>query len=564
MASQVRARDAALASRAHCVAPQATTPAAGSASATPGARKVAGSILASLRALCALSLLASCSQATPAASAIAVSVMYDPALSLTRISYQAFADQADPKSEPALTTFSAQGAALGRPFVVEKREQPVLLLVVQGYGSENPTTPLVEHRVRAAFEQGKTLALHVFLSRSCASKRCDELSGQTCYGEGRNGVLAGTCGPVPGPYSLDAIDSPGQEDDWIPSATETIDARVLSGSIDAGLDAIAALDRDASELDASACALPPGAICNPVARCGCAPGQHCQARSDQLLCAAIPSAGVRERSACAASAECAEGLSCWHGVCRRHCLAASDCGDDYCNLRPTGVGACYQRCGGESDWSCGPGTSCTPLRLPGLVGSFCSVPQTVCEYVEDGECDEPSIGTGVCETGSDGSDCCRAAEGGTCDLIEQCGCARNAGCTVARRQADAAMPEIGCSERGPRGQGETCDPTNTCQRGYGCIGGICKKFCVDDAGCGTGRCIPVAGENSVPVPGANACLERCDYVTGAPCAAGTVCARFPEGDYCFRQEPTCPVSGNGSCEETSRICAPGTDSDCPH
>jgi hypothetical protein len=167
--------------------------------------------------------------------------------------------------------------------------------------------------------------------------------------------------------------------------------------------------------DAADCACTlrvPGASCDLIAQCGCAPGSHCALVDVQESRATLGCIADRARlrepgAACNAEAECPGGYSCWRGLCEKYCTSAADCdGGGHCvALRNpddvSGVSVCDVACDFDADSGCALGTRCA--RTPDGQ-SYCLVPRAPCPFTNDGVCDEPQ-GTRVCAEASDGADC---------------------------------------------------------------------------------------------------------------------------------------------------------------
>lgn len=542
-----------------------------------------------------------CSTEAVKTPTIVVSVKHDASLALTRITYRAFVEQADPARDAPYEVHAAEGAERDQPLVLERRREPRILLVVQGFTADDPRTPRVEHRVRAAFVPDTTLALRLYLSSVCDRQLCDAVPEQTCYFEPRAGTMPGSCGLTPGPYELPVITSVDQAADWVPQtarppepdagqqpdaasrgdagqqdagqrvdAVSPADAGLLDagsvpvdgGSMDASSSVTASLD--AGALDAATgdrpCPLPDGGACNPVLQCGCQDGQRCLIRgTSEISCTALAPMPVAEGAACRLTNECAPGLSCRTGMCRKQCESDGDCTGGICDRFNRGFGLCYTPCGNAGEVSCPSPSRCTPIRFRALSRSYCSIPEDPCGFMADGECDEPLIGSGLCAAGTDAEDCCVADQGLRCDLLAQCGCGPEA-CAVTSVERGSAV--LGCVPVGTRGDGASCTVSSECQRGLGCYGSSCKRHCEKASDCTSGLCIPLT-DGSVNISGAaGVCLTSCDFATGAPCEGDSVCARLPTADVCFVRAAECGPS-NGRCDEDTRICAPGTDVDCP-
>jgi hypothetical protein len=143
-----------------------------------------------------------------------------------------------------------------------------------------------------------------------------------------------------------------------------------------------------------------GGTCNPFPACGCAAGQVCypDTQATGMTCGAT--SGLGEGAACTNAKACAAGLGCFGGVCKVHCLSASDCrsvdGVQACDTTYwdsdnviAGVYVCAQVCDPVSPHSprspltaCTAGRGCNPSPTgasgcqsqpgPGVAGSACS------------------------------------------------------------------------------------------------------------------------------------------------------------------------------------------------
>jgi hypothetical protein len=77
----------------------------------------------------------------------------------------------------------------------------------------------------------------------------------------------------------------------------------------------------------ASCAAAPaaGGTCNVLPACGCPAGQVCYPYSQATGLTCGPTSGLGEGAACTSGSACAAGLGCFGGVCRVHCLSATDC-----------------------------------------------------------------------------------------------------------------------------------------------------------------------------------------------------------------------------------------------
>ncbi|MDB4972434.1 MAG: hypothetical protein JWN48_775 [Myxococcaceae bacterium] len=191
-------------------------------------------------ALLAGSACAACAPLELPATAIVVSVKTDLTLGveLRELSYRVFRANADADRDAPVGEFTAAAETLAHPFVILQQHDDTLLLSVEGF-ARPAEEPVVVQRVRARFERGQTLALHVFLARACLDAFC-EADGLTCFGQRYGQVEAGQCSSIAGPDPLDRVARAGDEGDWLP---------LPSGALDAGLGQSAGLARgDAAPL----------------------------------------------------------------------------------------------------------------------------------------------------------------------------------------------------------------------------------------------------------------------------------------------------------------------------
>ncbi len=225
---------------------------------------------------------------------------------------------------------------------------------------------------------------------------------------------------------------------------------------------------DASpDADAASCMPIDGTVgpCDPIAKCGCPPGQACD-NPESVLDAGniIPITACRQTGTIAAFAgpcqfdeDCAAGLACVYGACYPYCVHDSDCpgADPYRTCLQLGpyrpYGVCTRQCdpvdpsrSGGGFYPCGPGGRCEPAyeQLPGLKPG-----QTECgPWVT-----EPPVAPGAA---------CDDSEAATrCDLGYLC-----------------APPDDGSGKAG-------CDAAF--------CAGVCRRWCrVGENGCNGNPCVP--------------------------------------------------------------------------
>ena len=160
------------------------------------------------------------------------------------------------------------------------------------------------------------------------------------------------------------------------------------------------------------------------------------------------------------------------------------------------------------------------LTVPGLSAPAWAQGTDTCQWANDGECDEPGIGTGVCEAGTDASDCtgvgldtCEWANDGECDEPDI-----GTGVCAAGTDTGDCRPAGGIAPTGGKGDGPGVGD-NSCQWAND---GEC-----DDPGIGTGACQAGTDQNDCAGVGLNTCQWAGDGECDEPvigtgvCTAGT-------------------------------------------
>ena len=146
---------------------------------------------------------------------------------------------------------------------------------------------------------------------------------------------------------------------------------------------------------AGGCLPPPGAVCDPLAACGCPTGSRCDLDDSQryagikpsLACLPPKSGGSALYDPCHLTTECAPGLFCsTTHLCLPYCLGDSDCESREClfylNDQGTtvpGSGGCQRACDPSVSDSCGPAAECYPAN-DGTVWN-----SAICQRRPDGE-----------------------------------------------------------------------------------------------------------------------------------------------------------------------------------
>lgn len=323
-------------------------------------------------------------------------------------------------------------------------------------------------------------------------------------------------------------------------------------------------------LEVTPCEVERGALCDPIANCGCAPLDHCQVRGDQVQCVHF---GERAQGqACENHDDCAAGLSCAFGACRSACRVHADCRASVdvnaeCVRRgDTDFGFCAEPCGRLDSPKCADGLICSPLKLPDVQGNFCMRVEDPCTTVEDEVCDEAGDGTGFCAANSDTEDCCyQPRSSKRCELLTQCGCFKAQAC---RTEGASVFGDVdtACGEIGTIPIGATCEDSAQCEKGAICAQSICRQLCNDSwlGRCQSGQCEALTFPNGRRANNVGICREPpCDWNTQEPCRRSEVCAQLGTATECYVQPIRCPdiLLDNGVCDELTRICAPNSDSD---
>jgi hypothetical protein len=174
-----------------------------------------------------LLVLPACAEELQPATAVAVSIKTDLMVGseLTEITCRVFDIEADPQTATPASQHTSVADALERPFVITKGRASEFMLSVEGSRAQGQP-PIVVARVRVRFEEGKTLALPIFLARACSGRSC-QFPGLTCFGQSVGNVPAGQCAAIPGPDVLREIHNPGEESAWTPMPVRPLDASFL-------------------------------------------------------------------------------------------------------------------------------------------------------------------------------------------------------------------------------------------------------------------------------------------------------------------------------------------------
>ncbi|HTU62446.1 MAG TPA: hypothetical protein VMF89_28495, partial [Polyangiales bacterium] len=401
---------------------------------------------------------------------------------------------------------------------------------------EDDARVIVEQSTSAAFKPRVTREMTVHLS--ARDLVCSELAAPGCMGHN-------DAGPEPPPPS-DAGRDAGAEP---PEVDVDVD-------VDAGPPRVECVTGAG------------GDVCEPVNQCGCKGAAECQVDDDRGTCA-VPGVSV-QGELCARNRDCAAGLSCMAGACRTVCRSEADCASVFAQpsqcVRRSGAhfGFCALPCAKPGTPACVSGMSCSPLRGEGVQDSFCVRLEQPCSSTDNEVCDEPGRGTGFCAAGSDENDCCyEKRPQDWCDLVTQCGCPKGKACHPTNKISDDVW-ETGCLAAGSLPVGSPCTDDAQCERGAGCRAQLCKRYCSDAAagGCASGLCLTFPKEIEIAAnEGVGTCTVPCEWDTQKGCMPGTVCAQLRTGLSCYVQPAECPYYDDHVCDEPTRLCREGTDSD---
>jgi hypothetical protein len=262
--------------------------------------------------------------------------------------------------------------------------------------------------------------------------------------------------------------------------------------------------------------------------------------------------GVAINSGCSGDFDCTVNSKCAkrtindaQGVCvdmRNECDMKSECLfavsvsacqlQQFCQVKPVDFNACIQsECSidGYSDMTC-----------DAVKGLFDNLNTSKC-------CPNPGFTGGDCILSTQ----CGCPSGRKCDLVDESGFTR-------------------CGSAGLTTPGSLCAQSSDCLPGYGCIGGVCKRYCSgsDSQECGSDNVCNSIGSGNDPIPGAFYCSRVCDPVNPTSsaqpysgCGAGAGCSSDPSGHSdCYAGSATgtlgascATANGQGS----SSLCAPG-------
>jgi hypothetical protein len=390
-----------------------------------------GSLLLAAAALPALG----CGDDGGAATAITLSLKTDLAAGTEYTSVRVAVYASTDKSlKSPLSEHELRAGQLSRPIVINAAGQSAVLVKVTAIGT-NGGAPVVVELLKASFTQGKTQVLEVFVSAACAEVACS--AGDTCLGQKTGAQCEGSCADIPEP-DLRQLTQAGEEDAWRPVLCGSDGGTGDAGRPDAGLPDGGR--PDAGNDAATSCTTTlPGAPCDLVSQCGCAPGEQCVL--EQVSPAVFTPTCVADASGgtpfgiCDTDLDCPPSYGCVNpGLCLPYCNSIADCPDDVpssCDALGNGSGStlagvriCALTCSSDSDCVspdqfCSTTEKCVPrpdlgeacdARSDCLEGGICivegsaTVGTCLFECVSNSECL-----SGCCITLSDGSQICGEA-----------------------------------------------------------------------------------------------------------------------------------------------------------
>jgi hypothetical protein len=150
--------------------------------------------------LALLTLTAACDDETPATTVLVTvdsDLQVGSQLSKVQIEVRnSKGERKSPRQDFILTEGTPKGSTVRLPFSfgISKGSDKDFQLAATGL--DDGGDPVVEFKVSAAFEDGKTLGLHVFLGKLCLNNFCTD-SAETCYPRDKGDVDAGSCDAMP-------------------------------------------------------------------------------------------------------------------------------------------------------------------------------------------------------------------------------------------------------------------------------------------------------------------------------------------------------------------------------
>ena len=204
----------------------------------------------------------------------------------------------------------------------------------------------------------------------------------------------------------------------------------------------------------------------------CADTQTCAATAQGAVCTSTVGSGAAGET-CDEPSDCAAGLTCDAGQCKRWCRV--------------------------DESTCDAGSTCEPWAMGNTA----------------------TEGLGVCSTGCEAT----IPEGDECLTNPNCGCSAGQTCRVMGDGSRA------CS---PSGDGEAqaaCDNNSNCGDGLACMAGLCRPYCDPEAPECSDESLCIEVQYDGELVGVGACLGLCDPVhpdtddeVFTPCGEGAECA----------------------------------------
>lgn len=192
---------------------------------SPGSDRLLGRSTPARRLLLGGALLVQAASAPgcepePKKPATAVAVLVKTEISsedLAHVEFRINGVGEDPDYIDAGAKFTSPVEELKSPFIVTRGHADKFLLSVLGFARGGRDAVIV-YRELVTFQEGKTLALPVFLADACYAKRCS-IDGLTCYGASYDGTPPGQCAAYP-ERQLQPVLVPGDESKWEPVRTK--------------------------------------------------------------------------------------------------------------------------------------------------------------------------------------------------------------------------------------------------------------------------------------------------------------------------------------------------------
>jgi hypothetical protein len=129
----------------------------------------------------------------------------------------------------------------------------------------------------------------------------------------------------------------------------------------------------------------------------------------------------------------------------------------------------------------------------------------------------------------------RSCAEGACELAAQCGCGPGQACHVG----ELTTGRTACFPAGTGTRDQLCAKNEDCSVGSGCLEGLCKAYCAQATGCGSGDCATATtglpGCPPIPVTTWKYCTTPCQPDRSEQaCPAGTACGAYLAQSDCHR------------------------------